>query len=107
MPAISTVRVALEAVAQGAPVALEVGGRPAEVRAIRETWRARVASPAREDLPEEQGGLALREALSTALRTPGVLEGRAERGAATREQALLRAARRSSPVRSRRPTVAT
>jgi hypothetical protein len=88
MPALSTVR-----------VALEVGGRPVEVRGIRETRRARVAPLARQDLPEEQGELALR--------TPGVLEGRAEQGAATREQALLRAARGSSPVPSRRPTAAT
>jgi hypothetical protein len=99
MPAISTVRVALKAVAQGAPVALEVGGRPAEVRAIRETRRARVASLAPEDSPEKQGELALR--------APGVLEGRAERRAATRAQALLRAARKSSLVPSRRPTAAT
>jgi hypothetical protein len=93
MPALSTVRVALEVMAQRAPVALEVGGRPAEVRGIRETRRARVASLAWEDSPEEQGELAL--------------EGRAERRAATREQGLLGAACRSSPVPSRRPTAAT
>jgi len=88
-------------------VALEVGGGPAETRGALEGRRARVASLAREDSREEQGDLALRGALAAALREPGVLEGRQERRAAARERALLQAARRSSPVRSRRPTAAT